>query len=141
MLPRTSQRAGGQASPIGDPARSHARKPRILRPRPNGSGTIEDGPSATAKFGPSLTRGQSSMRHLLGTMLLGLAISAFPASAPAQSPGAVGLYSGPKSVYGAPGNYGTTYGVPSYGMRRTYSAFPSPYGAGYGYGYAPTSFL
>lgn len=81
------------------------------------------------------------MRLLPGTLLLGLAISAFPASAPAQSSGAVGLYSGPNSVYGAPGNYGTTYGVPSYGMRRTYSAFPSPYGGGYGYGYAPTSFL
>ncbi|WP_422927315.1 hypothetical protein [Singulisphaera sp. PoT] len=37
----------------------------------------------------------------------------------------------------APGYYGTTYGTASYGMKRTYTEFSSPYGAGYGYGYAP----
>ena len=33
------------------------------------------------------------------------------------------------------------YGVPSFGVPRTYSVYSSPYGAGYGYGYAPASFL
>src|SRR4051812_4777791 len=84
-------------------------------------------------------REASSMRRLLGAMLLGLAISATSTPARAQAPGRVGLYSGPYSIYGAPGYYGTTYGVPSYGMKRTYSEFSSPYGAGYAYGYAPTS--
>jgi len=41
----------------------------------------------------------------------------------------------------APGLYGTTFGVPSYGSIRTYSAFSSPYGAGYGYGYPPYAFV
>jgi hypothetical protein len=41
----------------------------------------------------------------------------------------------------APGNYGTSFGVPSYKMARLYSEFSSPYGAGYGYGYAPYGFI
>jgi hypothetical protein len=41
--------------------------------------------------------------------------------------------------YSAPGYYGTSYGVPSYKSIRTYSEFASPCGAGYAYGYPPTS--
>ncbi|MFO0908836.1 MAG: hypothetical protein U0794_10840 [Isosphaeraceae bacterium] len=44
-------------------------------------------------------------------------------------------------VYAAPGNYGMAWGSPSYGLKRTYSEFSSPYGRGYGYGYPPTGFL
>ena len=43
--------------------------------------------------------------------------------------------------YAAPGYYGMGYGSPSLGIPRTYTAFSSPYGAGYGYGYAPYSYL
>jgi hypothetical protein len=43
--------------------------------------------------------------------------------------------------YAAPGNYGTSWGSASYGLKRTYSEFSSPYGGGYGYGYAPSGFL
>ena len=38
----------------------------------------------------------------------------------------------------APGYYGMSFGVPSYGSIRTYSEFSSPYGGGYGYGYGPS---
>ena len=63
-----------------------------------------------------------------------------PARAQAQAQAApVRYYDGPNSIYGAPGNYGVSWGVPSYGLKRTYSEFSSPYGAGYGYGYAPES--
>ncbi len=38
----------------------------------------------------------------------------------------------------APGLYGMSYGVASYGVPRTFSQYSSPYqGGGYGYGYAP----
>jgi hypothetical protein len=43
--------------------------------------------------------------------------------------------------FSAPGNYGMSLGTPSYGSVRAYSEFSSPYGAGYGYGYAPSGFL
>jgi len=46
-----------------------------------------------------------------------------------------------QSYYSAPGSYGTTFGVASYGVRQTYTTFSSSYGAGYGYGYPPASFL
>jgi hypothetical protein len=36
---------------------------------------------------------------------------------------------------GLPNLYGTSWGVASFGIPRTYSTFSSPYGAGYGYGY------
>lgn len=39
--------------------------------------------------------------------------------------------------YQPPGAYGTSYGVPSFGVPRLYTAFSSPYGGGYGYGYGP----
>src|SRR5438445_9289006 len=41
------------------------------------------------------------------------------------------------STYAAPGHYAMAYGVPGYGSPRTYTEFSSPYGMGYGYGYAP----
>ncbi len=44
-------------------------------------------------------------------------------------------------AYAAPGYYGMSYGSASFGVPRTYSSFASPYGQGYGYGYAPSSFL
>ena len=37
--------------------------------------------------------------------------------------------------------FGTSWGTASYGSIQTFSRFASPYGAGYGYGYPPTSFL
>jgi hypothetical protein len=43
--------------------------------------------------------------------------------------------------YAAPGNFGMAYGSASYGVPRTYTAFSSPYGPGYGYGYAGASYL
>ena len=36
---------------------------------------------------------------------------------------------------GLPPLYGTSWGVASFGIPRTYTTFSSPYGAGYGYGY------
>jgi hypothetical protein len=44
-------------------------------------------------------------------------------------------------IYAAPGGYGMMWGSPSYGSIRTYTEFSSPYGLGYGYGYAPYGFL
>jgi hypothetical protein len=79
------------------------------------------------------------MRRLLGVMLLGLAASATEARA--QGPATYGVFTGPNSLYGAPGYYGTSYGTASYGLTRTYSAFNSPYGAGYGYGYPTPGFI
>jgi hypothetical protein len=45
------------------------------------------------------------------------------------------------AYYAAPGHYGTSWGTASYGTVRTYSEFSSPYGGGYGYGYAPWTYL
>ncbi len=39
------------------------------------------------------------------------------------------------SAIGLPNLYGTSWGVASYGVPRTYTTFASPYGVGYGYGY------
>jgi hypothetical protein len=43
------------------------------------------------------------------------------------------------ATYLAPGNYGMAWGSASYKVPRSYSAFSSPYGGGYGLGYAPTT--
>ena len=43
--------------------------------------------------------------------------------------------------YAAPGNYGMAYGSMSAGLPRTYTTFSSPYGGGYGSGYAPYGLL
>jgi len=77
-----------------------------------------------------------------GLLLVGLATLLEPALARAQ----VG-YSDASTPYrmngyfAAPGYYGMAYGSPSAGMPRTYTAFSSPYGPGYGYGYAPYGLL
>ena len=68
--------------------------------------------------------------------LLGVTL-AVPATARAQ--GAAPTVDNP--YYAAPGNYGMAWGSASYGMKRTYSEFSSPYGGGYGYGYGPSSIL
>ena len=60
------------------------------------------------------------------------------AQAPAQNPPYAAT---PLGVYDAPGNYGVAWGSAAFGLPRTYSAFSSPYGAGYGYGYAPYRLL
>jgi hypothetical protein len=63
-----------------------------------------------------------------------------PVLAPGQAPNAP-YAATPLGVYDAPGNYGVAWGTASFGMVRSYSAFSSPYGAGYGYGYAPYRIL
>jgi hypothetical protein len=52
-------------------------------------------------------------------------------SVPYRMNGAIGL----------PDVYGTSWGVASYGVPRTYTTFSSPYGGGYGYGYPPPGVL
>lgn len=78
----------------------------------------------------------------VGTAMFVFAVMSSPSRA--QNPGMAGMYqppySGPYSYFGAPGYYGMAYGVPGYGSVRTYSAFSSPYGGGYAYGYAPYTF-
>lgn len=59
-----------------------------------------------------------------------------PVSAPAAPPTARYADSA-LGAYDPPGNYGIAWGSASFGMPRLHSAFSSPYGAGYGYGYAP----
>jgi len=84
------------------------------------------------------------MRRVSWIALMGAVVgSAWSAPARAQVNAGVGGFSslGIAAPYAAPGLYGTTYGVPSYGSIRTYSEFSSPYGAGYGYGYAPYAIL
>jgi len=81
------------------------------------------------------------MRRLMGLFAIGVAGFFSPGRAEAQA-----VYGGYTPQYRAnPGTrgttFGTSYGVASFGVPRTYSSFSSPYGAGYGYGYPPTSFL
>ncbi|MFO0958038.1 MAG: hypothetical protein U0800_11515 [Isosphaeraceae bacterium] len=52
-----------------------------------------------------------------------------------QSPSLTANGIGP--YFQPPGAYGTSYGTPSFGVPRLYTAFSSPYGGGYGYGYGP----
>jgi hypothetical protein len=84
------------------------------------------------------------MRPRLWAAILGAAITATAAPARAQYVGGMGTYGasayyGLGSIYGAPGYYGMMVGYPGWGYPRTYTSFSSPYGAGYGYGYAPYS--
>lgn len=44
-------------------------------------------------------------------------------------------------IYAPPGHYGVMFGTPSYGTVRTTSAFSSPFGVGYGYGYPAARIL
>jgi hypothetical protein len=82
------------------------------------------------------------MRRLLWAMIVGSALAA--SAAPAQAQVAMAGGSTPyrlNAYFAAPGLYGTSWGSASYGMPRTYTAFSSPYGLGYGYGYAPYGIL
>jgi hypothetical protein len=80
------------------------------------------------------------MRRLLWALIVGSAMSMAPGAAPAQMmvPAVPYRLNG---FFAAPGYYGTSYGVPSYGLTRTYSVYASPFGAGYGSGYAPYGML
>jgi hypothetical protein len=79
---------------------------------------------------------------VLGLWLVGCAGFLAPGLARAQV-----AYSDVSSPYrmngylAAPGYYGMAFGSPSAGMPRTYTSFSSPYGPGYGYGYAPYGLL
>jgi hypothetical protein len=66
----------------------------------------------------------------------GVLLAQTPVSAPPTAT-APRYADSPLGVYDAPGNYGVAWGSASFGAPRLYSAFSSPYGAGYGYGYAP----
>ncbi|HEX8202923.1 MAG TPA: hypothetical protein VF590_20775 [Isosphaeraceae bacterium] len=82
------------------------------------------------------------MRRLLWAAWLG-GVGVFLASAPAPAQfvdGAMAPYP-VAPAYAAPGSYGVGFGVPSFGLTRTYSAYSSSYGLGYGYGYPPYSYL
>ena len=82
------------------------------------------------------------MRRTLGMLMIVAVLGLAPGTARAQavSGGAMNPYR-INGYYAAPGLYGMAYGSPSLGMTRTYTSFSSPYGAGYGYGYAPYGLL
>ncbi len=82
------------------------------------------------------------MIRLRMALAVGFAVVLAPAAARAQVP--VG---GPMPVQrlntaiGLNGLYGTSWGVASFGVPRTYSTYSSSYGAGYGYGYPSYGFI
>ena len=80
---------------------------------------------------------------MAGRVVVGVA--AIVALAAASSTKAQGVDPGATVVnnpfYAAPGNYGTSWGMASYGLKRTYSEFSSPYGPGYATGHAPYGLL
>ena len=80
---------------------------------------------------------RSFLFGLAGAILAGSGV----ARAQSQPVGTPVLPPNVRAYYAAPGQYGTTYGVASYGSRRAFSEFSSPYGGGYGYGYAPATYL
>jgi len=81
------------------------------------------------------------MRRLLWAAILGAVSLTAGTSVWGQTYGGAVTPYGTGTYYASPGYYGTGYGVPALGLPRTYSAFSSPYGMGYGYGYAPYSNL
>lgn len=81
------------------------------------------------------------MKKLLAVAIVAMLMGTGEARAQGPAPAPARYYSGANSVYGAPGFYGTSWGVASYGVPRTYSSYNSPYGPGYGGGYPPTAFL
>jgi len=83
------------------------------------------------------------MRHFLATMILGSALFLGASAKSADAQIMIGGHTTYQvnNVYKPPGYYGTSWGVASYGTRRTYSQYSSPYGAGYSYGYAPAGIL
>jgi hypothetical protein len=79
---------------------------------------------------------------LLFGLTLTLALTWAPAAARAQA--VISGGSAPfrmNDYYAAPGYYGMAYGSMSVGVPRTYTTFSSPYGFGYGSGYAPYGLL
>lgn len=76
------------------------------------------------------------MRRPLMVLAVGITLALSPARARAQV-----AFGGPTLPYrvngsiGLPNLYGTSWGVASFGIPRTYTTFSSPYGVGYGYGY------
>jgi hypothetical protein len=79
------------------------------------------------------------MREWLWAAIVGTATALVPSAGHAQAPATVAV-AGPVRMNGyfeAPGFYGTSWGVASYRVPRLYSEFASPFGVGYGYGYAP----
>ena len=79
-------------------------------------------------------------RQIVGPSLIAVALWLTPwggSEARAQVVGGVASGYQTSSYYGAPGNYGTTWGVPSFGWPRTYSVYSSSYGPGYAGGYPP----
>lgn len=85
------------------------------------------------------------MRHRFGMVLIGASLAIAPGASTARGQAAAGIVVGSpyrmNGYFAAPGYYGMAYGSPSYGMTRTYTSFSSPYGGGYGYGYAPYGLL
>lgn len=90
----------------------------------------------------SMAKGGTIMRRLLGVTIVGcaLALTSVPARGQVVASGMFNPYR-INGYYAAPGLYGMSFGSPSVGMTRTYTSFSSPYGAGYGYGYAPYGML
>ena len=81
-------------------------------------------------------------RQAAGLWLIGSALLLVPGAAQAQV--AYSDFSNPYRIngyYAAPGYYGMAYGSPSVGLTRTYTTFSTPYGMGYGAGYAPYGLL
>lgn len=87
------------------------------------------------------------MRRLLMILAVGLFLTMSPCLVDAQVTyggdtlpyrvnGSIGL----PDLYGT-GHYGTSWGVASFGIPRTYTTFSSPSGLGYGYGYPPYGVL
>lgn len=75
---------------------------------------------------------------LAGTAFL---MATAPLSSQAQAPAiSTDPYRG-NGIFAPPGHYGVMYGTPSYGTIRTTSAFSSPFGVGYGYGYPAARIL
>src|SRR5690242_10557571 len=79
------------------------------------------------------------MRRLLGMLIVGSALALLPVPARAQ------VMVSPADPYRMNpylfGVYGTAWGSPSVGVPRTYTTYSSPFGLGYGYGYAPYGLL
>jgi hypothetical protein len=83
------------------------------------------------------------MRRTARAFVIGLALLLGPALSTARGQAAGGpvLPYRLQAYYAAPGYYGTTYGVASYGLRQTYTTFTSSFGPGYAYGYPPAAVL
>ena len=84
------------------------------------------------------------MRGWVEVLVFGIAPALVAGSGSARGQVATGVVGVPFRIDAydaAPGDYGMAFGSPSVGLARTYTGFSSPYGAGYGYGYAPSVLL